>query len=111
MYHVENPIRQAWKPLLPVLASKLKIGSPSLLPIDAWLQRVSSMAEITKDLEFLVHLLPFLREEFEGLSSGGLVLDTARAREVSRSLRLCNGVGLKLLTLYLENWQKQGFLE
>lgn len=111
VYHVENPIRQAWKPILPILAKKLKIGLSKVLAIDVWLQRASSVAGSTKELEFLIHLLPFLQEEFEALSGGGIVLDTARARNVSHSLRLCNGVGLDLLDLYLETWQKQGFLE
>jgi hypothetical protein len=60
---------------------------------------------------FMQPLLPFLREEFQVLSSGGVVLDTARARRVSRSLRGCNGVSIELLDLYLESWRRERFLQ
>lgn len=111
VYHIENPIRQAWKPLLPVLASKLGLKVPLPVPFETWLKRASSLGDTEANLSFIYNLLPFLREDFQALSSGGVVLDTTRARRVSRSLRACNGVSLELLDLYLESWRRESFLQ
>jgi hypothetical protein len=111
VYHIENPIRQAWKPLLPVLASKLGLKVPMPVPFETWLERASSLAVTEENLSFIYHLLPFLREDFQALTSGGVVLDTTRARRVSRSLRACNGVSLELLQLYVDSWRKESFLQ
>lgn len=110
VYHIENPIRQSWKPLLPVIARQLNLDSPLPVPFPTWLERVRSFAGVDTDLGFIHAILPFLQEEFEVLSSGGVVLDTLRARCASRSLRACNGVGIDLLNLYIEAWRKEGFL-
>ncbi|KAJ6069443.1 hypothetical protein N7499_011330, partial [Penicillium canescens] len=111
IYHVENPIRQAWKPLLPILASKLRLKTPLPVSFGTWLERASSMACTEANLKFIHHLLPFLQAEFQVLSSGGVVLDTTRARRVSRSLRACNGLSIELLDLYLESWRREKFLQ
>ncbi|KAJ5118260.1 hypothetical protein N7526_009897 [Penicillium atrosanguineum] len=71
VYHIENPIRQAWNPLLPVLASKLGLKVLQPIPFETWLERASSLADTEKDSDFIHHLLPFLREDFQSLSSGG----------------------------------------
>jgi hypothetical protein len=111
VYHIENPIRQAWKPLLPVLARKLRLKTPLPIPFRIWLERASSLSSAEADMGYIHHLLPFLQEEFQVLSSGGVVLDTTRARLVSRSLRACDGVTIELLDRYLESWRRDHFLQ
>jgi hypothetical protein len=111
IYHIENPIRQAWKPLLPILASKLGLETPLPVSFATWLERASSMACTEANLKFVHHLLPFLQADFQVLSSGGVVLDTTQARRVSRSLRACNGLSIELLDLYLESWRREKFLQ
>ncbi|KAL4890076.1 hypothetical protein BDV59DRAFT_99330 [Aspergillus ambiguus] len=111
VYHVENPIRQAWKPLLPVLAAKLGLKTPLPIPFSIWFERVSSLSSTKAIIGSIHHLLPFLQEEFHVLSSGGIILDTTRARVASRSLRACEGVTIELLDRYLASWRKERFLQ
>ncbi|KAG2419144.1 hypothetical protein HFD88_002249 [Aspergillus terreus] len=111
VYHVENPIRQAWKPLLPVLARKLGLKASLPIPFRIWLERASSLPSTEPDTRHIHYLLPFLHDEFQVLASGGVVLDTTRARLASRSLRTCDGVGIELLDRYLESWRKEGYLQ
>lgn len=124
IYHIENPIRQPWQPLISALAVKLnlttKVTSASpIVPFEAWLEKVSKTTAVNNatrpkkeddDLEFLKHLRTFLEMDFRALSGGGVILDTSEARKVSRSLRTCNGVGLDLVDKYIAYWRQCGLL-
>ncbi|KAF7184808.1 hypothetical protein CNMCM7691_006611 [Aspergillus felis] len=77
VYHIENPIRQAWKPLLPVLARELRLKTPLPIPFRTWLERASSLSSAEADMGYIHHLLPFLQEKFQFLSIGGVIVQEA----------------------------------
>lgn len=109
VFHIENPIRQPWEPLLTILANKLKIKHRPL-SLDVWLDRACEAAGDTEELAFIHSLRFFFTTYFQKLSGGGIILDTARARAHSRFLRTCNGVGVEQLDRYISVWKAQGFL-
>ncbi|EED12746.1 NRPS-like enzyme, putative [Talaromyces stipitatus ATCC 10500] len=109
VYHVENPIRQPWKSLLPALAVKLNLKNRTPLPFDVWLDKISEAQNNAEEMESLRHLKQFIQSDFRKLS-GELILDTTRARQISRSLRTTNGITLDLLDKYIAYWRKCGQL-
>lgn len=109
VYHVENPIRQPWKPLLSALAIKLNLKNRAPLPFDLWLDNISEAQTNAEEMESLHHLKQFIQSDFRKLS-GDLILDTTRARQISRSLRTVDGITLNLLDKYIAYWRKCGLL-
>lgn len=109
IYHVENPIRQPWKSLLPALAVKLGLKSRTPLPFDVWLEEISKPQNNAEEMEGLRHLKKFIQSDFRKLS-GELILDTTHARQISRTLRTANGVTLELLDKYIAYWRTCGLL-
>ncbi|KAL4900540.1 hypothetical protein BDW74DRAFT_188176 [Aspergillus multicolor] len=110
IYHVENPIRQPWKPLLSALATQLHLRSVAPLSLHEWLECAAASVQTDEDRELFGQLKPFLGSEFHNLASGGVILDTTQARKVSRALRTCNGIGLDLVNRYLQYWRAVGVL-
>ncbi|KAL7270283.1 putative NRPS-like protein biosynthetic cluster [Rhizina undulata] len=89
-YHLENPIRQSWSQLLLLLAKELKLPQ-KLMPFQGWLEKVKERGEEEKNPAG--KLVKFLEEEFIGMASGIVALDTTRSRRVSRTLRGTRDVG------------------
>ncbi|KAI1187676.1 putative polyketide synthase [Nemania serpens] len=115
VYHIDNPIRQPWKEALSTLAAAMDIPSHNVVPLEAWIQRVK---DHTREIGAREHegdnpailLIDFLEDNFVRMSCGGLLLDTAKAREHSASLAGCGPVGGDLVRLYVQSWREMGFL-
>ncbi|KAI0868188.1 putative polyketide synthase [Hypoxylon argillaceum] len=121
VYHIDNPIRQPWPATLAALVDAMGINSNTpgcegvVVPLDEWIRRVK---ERTREVGAREHegdnpailLVDFLEDNFVRMSCGGLLLDTARAREHSRTLAGCGPVGEDLVRLYVRSWREMGFL-
>ncbi|KAI0412771.1 putative polyketide synthase [Xylaria grammica] len=115
VYHIDNPIRQPWEGVLRALATALDMPHGTI-PLDEWIQRVKEHArtqERGREHEGdnpAILLVDFLEDNFVRMSCGGLLLDTARAREHSATLAACGPVGEDVVGLYVRSWRKMGFL-
>ncbi|KND88239.1 Conidial yellow pigment biosynthesis polyketide synthase [Tolypocladium ophioglossoides CBS 100239] len=112
-YHIENPVRQQWKQTLPVLAHALDIPTQNMIPLAEWVQRVKDHPRGVKGPEGdnpAVLLIDFLEDNFVRMSCGGLLLDTTRAREHSKTLANCGPVGERVIRLFVQSWKDIGFL-
>ena len=105
VYHLENPIRQPWADVCSVIERHLSLPSSRRLPFTEWLGRVVAAEENPPEL------IDFLENYFLLVSTGGLVLDTARTRKVSRNLRSTNAIEIGTIELYLEFWKSVGLLK
>lgn len=83
----------------------LSLPSSRRLPFTEWLGRVGAVKEKPTEL------IDFLENNFLLVSTGGLVLDTARTRKVSRNLRSTNAIEVGKIELYLEFWKSVGLLK
>jgi len=52
----------------------------------------------------------FLEQEFTAMASGAVVLDTKKARRVSRTLAGSGGIGSRHVDLYVKYWRSVGHL-
>ncbi|KAI3324539.1 putative polyketide synthase [Xylariaceae sp. AK1471] len=114
-YHIDNPIRQPWQGTLSALADAMDIPRHNVIPLSEWIQRVK---DHTREIGAREHegdnpailLIDFLEDNFVRMSCGGLLLDTAKAREHSRTLANCGPVSEDLVRLYVQSWRDMGFL-
>jgi acyl transferase domain-containing protein/thioester reductase-like protein/acyl carrier protein/SAM-dependent methyltransferase len=113
IYHIDNPIRQAWKEMIPLLAEALGIPSADAIPFDDWVQRVKNhqcQVEGPEGENPAILLIDFLDANFLRMSCGGLLLETKKAREHSRTLANVGPVSDKVAKLFVESWKQTGFL-
>lgn len=89
IYHIDNPIRQPWQDMLPILADALEIPSGNSLPLDKWVAFVRDFPAnaLNKDQNPATVLADFLEHDFQRMSAGGLLLDTTKSLEHSQTLR------------------------
>ncbi|KAF9698348.1 hypothetical protein EKO04_003885 [Ascochyta lentis] len=90
IYHVENPVRQPWNKMLPVLASELDIPERNIISFEEWIQRVRSFPTVTtveSDLNPAKRLVDFLEADFVRMSCGGVLLETERSQKDSETMR------------------------
>lgn len=113
IYHIENPVRQRWKEMIPVLASALDVPMQNLLPFPEWIQRVRDHPPDSKGAEGenpASMLIDFLDNNFVRMSCGGLLLDTTKSREHSQTLANVGPVSDELVRMFVRSWQESGFL-
>ncbi|KAI0010253.1 hypothetical protein F4779DRAFT_616829 [Xylariaceae sp. FL0662B] len=114
VYHVDNPIRQPWRDMIPVLADALDLPvNTGVIPFRDWVRRVRDRPRRVDGPEgenpaFL--LIDFLDDNFLRMSCGGLLLDTKKAREHSRTLADTGPVGDEVARLFVQSWKDMGFL-
>ena len=110
IYHIENPARQPWGEVIPILADALDIPQSNVIPFEEWVTRVRQFAgaEIENPANKLIE---FLDEHFIRMSCGGLILDTEKSREHSVTLANEQPVGADLIRRYIDNWKETKFLE
>lgn len=114
VYHVDNPIRQAWQDMTPVLADALEIPSTNVIPFKDWLERVKDSfrsAQAPERDNPAILLLDFLDDNFLRMSCGGLLLDTTNTREHSKTLRNVGPVSQSLARRFVKAWKENGFLK
>ncbi|KAK3369719.1 hypothetical protein B0T24DRAFT_532261 [Lasiosphaeria ovina] len=113
IYHVENPVRQDWHGVMSTIAGELDLELPSaLVSLDEWVARAEAgtgshgqrPADGSSDM-----LIDFFKHDFERMATGGVVLDTSKARRVSETLRRANSVEPALVARYVQEWKRCGF--
>ncbi|KGO69364.1 Male sterility, NAD-binding [Penicillium expansum] len=110
IYHIENPSRQPWRKMVKTLARSLDIPQSGIIPFDQWIERVRISPASVNDCP-AKQLLEFFDQHFIRMSCGGLILDTAKAREHSATLRERGPVGPGLVEKYILSWKTMGFLD
>ncbi|KAK6611194.1 hypothetical protein H4I96_02792 [Botrytis cinerea] len=109
IYHIENPSRQPWPDMIVVLANELGIPSNNIVPFDEWLSRVRRFPGSTNDNP-AGQLVEFFDKHFVRMSCGGLILDTVKSQEHSKTIRSTGPVSIDLVRKYILSWKSSGFL-
>ncbi len=110
IYNIDNPVRQQWQDMLPVVADALDIPRSNIVPFEEWVDLVrNSPGSLEKDNP-ASKLIDFLDSNFLRMSCGGLLLDTTKAREHSKTLKAVGPVSADLTGRFIEYWRKMGFL-
>ncbi|KAF7158913.1 hypothetical protein CNMCM5623_004092 [Aspergillus felis] len=105
VYHVENPVGQPWRETNAILADALNIQT--LIPFEEWVQRVR---EAPMRNNPAATLLEFLDSNYLRMSCGGLVLDTRKTLEHSKTLAAVGKVSEEVVRKYIHIWKEIGFL-
>jgi hypothetical protein len=112
VYHIENPARQPWGELLNQLSEHIGLGTPaSTVEYNEWLARVQAAQDSHLAPNPSKALVDFFEKDFQRMSCGGIVLDTAITRKISSSLRSATPVDSKTIARYISNWRQLGFLD
>ena len=112
IYHLENPVRQAWQDILDAFASCMGISTVRA-PFDEWLRNVQAAVEQhgTENEQMELDMLSdFLERDFRRMATGKVILDTSRTRSVSRTLREVDGVTTEVVSKYVSEWRRNGTL-
>ncbi|KAK7701628.1 putative secondary metabolism biosynthetic enzyme [Diaporthe eres] len=109
VYHVENPVRQDWTAVMTTIANELGHPSSCFVGFEEWARLVGEETSVNHDSGTGV-LMDFLLKEFQPMSAGGVVLDNARAREVSTTLGNADGVSVETIAKYVTAWKRSGLL-
>ncbi|KAL5333395.1 hypothetical protein BJX70DRAFT_406246 [Aspergillus crustosus] len=110
VYQIDNPIRQPWEEMLPVLADALGIPRDNVVPFGEWVRRVRHFPGSVELDNPAAKLIEFLDDNFLRMSCGGLLLDTANSREHSVAMRGVGPVSAEVARKYIDAWKKMGFL-
>jgi hypothetical protein len=109
-YHIDNPVRQLWKSMIPVLASALNVPGKNIIPFADWVRRVRYFSGSVEKDNPAYKLVDFLDGNFVRMSCGGLLLDTERSREHSPTLAAVGPVSDAVALGYIKYWKDSGFL-
>ncbi|KAK8053452.1 polyketide synthase [Apiospora saccharicola] len=107
IYHIDNPVRQLWKEMVPVLAQFLEVDRA--IPLQEWLGQVRSFTGKPADNP-AGQLVDFLEDNFVRMSCGGLLLDTSKACKDSPTLAAVGPISTDVVQRYIQSWKKRGFL-
>jgi nucleoside-diphosphate-sugar epimerase len=110
IYHIDNPLRQPWEAMLPVLARALDIPPSNMLPFTEWVRRVRHFSGSVEKDNPAFKLIDFLDGNFLRMSCGGLLLDTKHSREHSPALAAQGPVSAAVAEGYIRYWKRAGFL-
>jgi nucleoside-diphosphate-sugar epimerase len=114
IYHIDNPVRQPWNQMLPLLASELGIPEKNVVPFKEWITRVRSFPfEATPgnpDFNPAKRLVDFLEADFLRMSCGGVLLSTQRSQKDSATMRGVGSVDDATVRRYINSWKARGFL-
>ncbi|KAH8691966.1 putative polyketide synthase [Talaromyces proteolyticus] len=110
VYHVDNPVRQPWREMIPVLADALDIPRTNIFPFKEWVRKVRSFPGSTEWDNPAAMLIDFLDDNFLRMSCGGLLLDTAKSCEHSSTLARVTPVSAEVTKKFIQRWKDTGFL-
>ena len=110
IYHIDNPVRQQWRDMIPVLAAALDIPLNRVVAFSEWIRRVKAFPGAAEWDNPAVKLVEFLEEDFERMSCGGVQLDVKRSLEHSPTLKGVGPVGPEVVRGYVQAWKTSGFL-
>lgn len=102
--HLENPVRQSVNDAFTIMGRELGLSSPTMIPFEQWLKRAVEAGAI-RSLE------GFFQDHFLELGAGGVILDTAKSRALSKTLTGSGGLGRELIAEYIRRWRRDGFLK
>jgi len=111
IFHLENPIRQAWADVFDHLRPELSISTSSIIPYADWLAKVLEVPDENIDLNPAKKMAEFFQRDFEHMAGGEIVMGTESARKASACLRSCGAVSGDLIRAYVGGWREVGFLE
>ncbi|KAH6896732.1 hypothetical protein B0T10DRAFT_602160 [Thelonectria olida] len=107
--HLENPVRQAWSDVLDTIGQQLSLTNAPV-PFDEWLDKVASAGGEEDDYP-IRQLSAFFKHSFRAVACGDVILDTAVARNGSKTLRELGALDAATIEAYLRYWQKIGYLK
>lgn len=110
IYHIENPVRQPWRDMIPILAEALGVPQTNTVSYNEWIRRVREFPPGLVSENPAARLVDFFNDDFERMSCGGLILDTAHSKEHSDTFRGLEAVSKELVIKYLQAWKEMGFL-
>ncbi|KAF2793015.1 NAD(P)-binding protein [Melanomma pulvis-pyrius CBS 109.77] len=110
VYHIDNPIGQLWKEMNPVLADALDIPADRILSFKDWVNLVRRSPLPAETDNPAARLIDFLDDNFERMSCGGLILDTAKAKKHSETMAKMGPVEADVARRYIAAWKKMGYL-
>lgn len=109
VYHMENPVRQDWMAVMSEIAKKLGHKPSCFVEFEKWTRLVNQRGSTDNDSVSGL-LTDFLGKEFQHMSDGDIVLDTSRARKVSKILRNAQSVSSQTIAKYIQAWREVGLL-
>lgn len=114
IYHIDNPVRQPWSAMLPLLAMELSIPLDQIVPFEEWIRRVRVFPSHTtlggQDQNPAKRLVDFLEEDFRRMSCGGVLMGSERCQEHSHTMRGVGPVDKDVVGRFIEGWRESGFL-
>jgi acyl transferase domain-containing protein/nucleoside-diphosphate-sugar epimerase/acyl carrier protein/SAM-dependent methyltransferase len=109
-YHIDNPVRQPWTEMIPLLADSLNIPRDNIVPFKEWVRRVRAFPGAVEWDNPAALLIDFLDDNFLRMSCGGLLLGTAKSCEHSKTLSAVGPVSADVARKYIQSWKDSGFL-
>ncbi|TQW01695.1 polyketide synthase [Cordyceps javanica] len=109
IYHIDDPTGRPWQEISDLAADILHIPQSRFTSFNKWLALVSA-SPLPETDNPAARLVDFLAENFERLSCGGLILDTARTYEHSATMRALAPVSNEVVKRYIQAWKQAGFL-
>lgn len=109
VYHIENPVRQAWNDVLHIIGRDLDLQT--FLPFEEWLGNVSSHAEGLGEENPAKGLLEFFRGDFIRMACGQVIMATDETRKVSRTMSNMDSLQEEDITCYVQFWKRVGYLD
>ncbi|KFA60271.1 hypothetical protein S40285_08417 [Stachybotrys chlorohalonatus IBT 40285] len=110
IYHIDNPVRQPWSEMVPVLAEALNIPPEGVVPFEQWVRQVRAFPGAMDADNPAARLVEFLDDNFMRMSCGGLILDTKKSCEHSPTLSAVTPVSAAVARKYVQAWKDIGFL-
>ncbi|KAJ5630171.1 polyketide synthase [Penicillium herquei] len=110
IYHIDNPVRQPWRQMVPVLAAALNIPPSNILPFTEWVSRVRRFPGSVEKDNPAFKLIDFLDDNFVRMSCGGLLLDTLHTQQHSPTLASLGPISNQTAERYIQHWKATGFL-
>ena len=109
VYNIDNPVRQQWGDMMPVIADALDIPRENIVPFGEWVNLIRGATGLGEKENPAVKLVEFLDAEFLRMACA-LKLDTTKAREHSATLRAVGPVSEAVARSFFEYWREIGFL-
>ncbi|KAG0646230.1 polyketide synthase [Hyphodiscus hymeniophilus] len=110
IYHIDNPVRQEWKDMIPIIAEALEIPITNAMPFEEWVEQVRNFPMLNEDDNPAMKLIDFLDGNFTRMSCGGLLLETSKSREHSATLRAVTPVSQEVAKRFFQTWKDMRFL-
>lgn len=109
--HIDNPVRQNWADMIPVIASALDIPLSQAIPFEEWIHRVRNAPSSVPEADNpAIKLVDFLDHNFLRMSCGGLLLQTDKAKQHSKTLRAVQPVTEEVARKFFQAWKDMRFL-